>query len=70
MLSALEKKDLQEKGDKIKIRPKQDWEVAKWELRAERVGGRRQAFISPNTENRKEARVGGRFLFLSLLKMK
>lgn len=36
----LEKKDLQEKPDKIKICPKQDWEVAKWELRAECVGGK------------------------------
>lgn len=31
MLSALQK-DLQGKDDKIKICPKQAWEVAKWEL--------------------------------------
>jgi len=40
MFSALEKKDFQGKGDKIKICPKQDWEAAKWEPRAECVGGK------------------------------
>lgn len=39
MLSALQK-DLQGKDDKIKICPKQAWEVAKWELWAECVGGK------------------------------
>lgn len=51
MLSALEKKDLQEKGDKIKICPKQDWEVAKWEVWTECVGGK-------EAKNRKSAGGG------------
>lgn len=40
LLSALEKKDLEDKGDKIKVYPKQDWEVATWELWAEPVRGK------------------------------
>lgn len=69
MLSALEE-DLQEKHDKIKICLKQDWEMAKWELWAECVGGKEARIPFHQTfKNRKKARVEGRFLFVSLLKI-